>query len=229
MRSGPSRPAVILIGAGVLLFGVAGDSKAQLKGHYIPGFTGLQSGSQPPPSVALLMPVYWYGTDDIRNDAGQSLGIQPRVNVLFVGAGVAWVTNVKFLGANLGGSVVPVAFLKSRIEGASLDVEGDMAFTDITLQPVIPTASGSSGARRKGGPMTGRGQRDRQGHAATVGPKAIRRSAGHRLRPHAKTEAAVSPAPRTREDRGPALRRDGGCAAVGTDGVRETSRRNGFV
>jgi hypothetical protein len=39
-------------------------------------------------------------------------------------------------GANLGGSVVPIAFLKSRIEGSSLDVPGSFAFTDITVQPV---------------------------------------------------------------------------------------------
>jgi len=107
-----------------------------LKGHYIPGFTGLQNGSQPPPSINLILPVYWYTTNDIKNDAGQSIGAQPRVNAAFVGAGVAWVTNLKIAGANLGGSVVPVAFLKSRIEGASLNVPGSFAFTDITAQPV---------------------------------------------------------------------------------------------
>jgi len=46
------------------------------------------------------------------------------------------VTNVKILGANLGGSAVPLAFMKERIEGPSLDVPGQLAFTDITVQPI---------------------------------------------------------------------------------------------
>ena len=130
------RLAVLVIVTGLLVLGLTREPAAQLKGHYIPGFTGLQSGSQPPPSINFILPVYWYTTNDIKNDDGQSIGGQPRVNAAFIGAGVAWVTNLKIARANLGGSVVPVAFLKSRIEGASLNVPGSFAFTDITAQPV---------------------------------------------------------------------------------------------
>jgi hypothetical protein len=120
----------------VLALGHAGDAAAQLKGHYIPGFMGLQSGSQPPPSISYVMPLYFYTTDDIKNDDGNSIGTPPRVNVGFVGAGVAWVTNWKLLGGNVGGSVIPIAFIQSRLEGASLDVPGQAGFTDITVQPL---------------------------------------------------------------------------------------------
>jgi hypothetical protein len=106
------RLAVLVIVTGQLVLALTRDSAAQLKGHYIPGFTGLQSGSQPPPSINFILPVYWYTTNDIKNDDGQSIGGQPRVNAAFIGAGVAWVTNLKIAGANLGGSVVPIAFLK---------------------------------------------------------------------------------------------------------------------
>jgi hypothetical protein len=132
-RDNPWRFALSTI---VLSLGLAGPARAQLKGHYIPGFTGLQSASQAPPSLNLILPVYFYTTDDIRNNDGNSLGAQPHVTASFIGAGLAWVTNVKLLGGNLGGSVVPLAFIKSRIEGASLDVPGKFAFTDISLQPL---------------------------------------------------------------------------------------------
>jgi hypothetical protein len=112
----------------VLALGHVGDAAAQLKGHYIPGFMGLQSGSQPPPSISDVMPLYFYTTDEIKNDDGNSIGTPPRVNVSFVGAGVAWVTNWKLLGGNVGGSVIPVAFIQSRLEGASLAVPGQAGF-----------------------------------------------------------------------------------------------------
>jgi hypothetical protein len=120
---------------GLLVFGLARGTEAQLKGHYIPGFTGLENGSQPPPSVNVLLPVYFYTTDNLKNDDGETIA-DPRINVTFLGLGLAWVTNARFLGANWGGSVVPVAFIKSRIEGRSIDVPGSLEFTDITVQPL---------------------------------------------------------------------------------------------
>jgi len=118
------------------VLGLAGDAQAQFKGHYVPGFAGLQSGSQPPPSISVFLPVYFYTTDDIRNDEGESLGANPRVNATFFGPGVAVVTNLKILGGNFGASVAPLNFIKSRIEGNSLDVPGSLAFTDMFVQPI---------------------------------------------------------------------------------------------
>jgi hypothetical protein len=54
----------------------------------------------------------------------------------FVGPGVAWVTNAKLLGGNIGGQALPVAFMKARIEGTNLDVPGSFKFTDIYVQPL---------------------------------------------------------------------------------------------
>lgn len=119
-----------------ILFGWAEDTWAQLKGHYIPGFTGLSNGSQAPPGINVILPVYWYHTDDIRDDDGESLGAHPSIDATFLGPGAAWVTNWKILGANLGGSVLPIAFIKQRLEGASLEVPGSLSFTDIFFQPL---------------------------------------------------------------------------------------------
>jgi hypothetical protein len=115
---------------------LAGDAKAQFKGHYVPGFAGLQSGSQPPPGISVFLPVYFYTTDDIRNDDGESLGADPRVTATFFGPGVAVVTNLKILGGNSGASAAPLSFIKSRIEGNSLDVPGSLASTDMFVQPI---------------------------------------------------------------------------------------------
>ena len=115
---------------------LAAGAQAQLKGHYVPGFAGLQSGTQPPPGISVFLPVYFYTTDDIRNDDGESFGASPRVNATFLGPGVALVTNAKLLGGNVGASVAPLNFIKSRIEGNSLDVPGSFAFTDMYVQPI---------------------------------------------------------------------------------------------
>src|SRR5262249_55875471 len=104
------------------VLGLARDSGAQLKGHYIPGFTGLSNGSQAPPGINIL-PLYFCTTDTLKDDNGDTLA-NARVNASFLGPGVAWVTNVKLLGGNWGGQVLPIAFMKSRIEGNSLDVPG---------------------------------------------------------------------------------------------------------
>lgn len=129
------RPA-LHAGLGVVWLVFAGQAHAQFKGHYVPGFTGLQSGTQPPPGISVALPIYFYTTDDIRNDDGESIGANPRISATFIGPVLAWVTNVKLLGANLGGAVTPVAFIKSRIEGNSLDVPGSFAFTDIFVEPI---------------------------------------------------------------------------------------------
>jgi hypothetical protein len=69
MRSKLARSAVAFIVSGLLSIDLAGDARAQLKGHYLPGFTGLLSGSQAPPGISVFLPVYFYTTDEIRNDA----------------------------------------------------------------------------------------------------------------------------------------------------------------
>jgi hypothetical protein len=118
-----------------VLLGLTPAVRAQLKGHYIPGFTGLSNGSQGPPGINVILPIFFYTTDTIKDDEGNTTGANPRINATFLGRGFTWVTNVKILGGNLGGSALPIAFMKQRLEGASLDVPGSLGFTDITVQP----------------------------------------------------------------------------------------------
>jgi len=134
----PSRSTARAIFAATVIAAtmVPSTSYAQLKGHYVPGFTGLQNGSQGPPAVTIVLPIFFYTTDTLKNDEGDTLGAHPRINSSFIGPGVLWVTNAKLLGGNLGGQILPVAFMKARIEGPSLDVPGSFNFSDIYVQPL---------------------------------------------------------------------------------------------
>src|SRR5262245_25045513 len=120
----------------LIIVGPIGNAWAQLKGHYIPGFTGLDNGSQPPPSITLALPVYLYPTDTIKDASGNTVGAQPQITVSFTGLSLIVVTNKKLFGANYGFQAVPVDGMKSRVEAASLDVPGSFGFSDITFAPV---------------------------------------------------------------------------------------------
>jgi hypothetical protein len=71
----------------MLLFVPCRDAMAQFKGHYIPGFTGLENGTQPPPSISLGLPIYIYPTDTIKDDNGDTVGGNPSITASFIGLG----------------------------------------------------------------------------------------------------------------------------------------------
>jgi hypothetical protein len=126
--------AVLLVLAVILA--VPQTTAAQLKGHYVPGFTGVGNGSQGHPAITVIFPGFIYSTDTINDASGDALGVHPQITASFFAPGLVWVTNVKVLGGHLGGQVLPVAYMKSQIEGPSLDVPGSFRFTDIYAQPV---------------------------------------------------------------------------------------------
>ncbi len=120
----------------LMVLGLSGNAWAQLKGHYLPGFTGLDNGTQPPPSIWVGAPLYIYPTDTIKDGNGQSIGGQPEITVAFTGVSVAAVTNVKVFGASYGFQAIPIDFMRARLETNSLDVPGSWGFSDIWIAPV---------------------------------------------------------------------------------------------
>ena len=134
VRASVRRPVIAL--ALCLFFFAAAPASAQLKGHYIPGFTGLNDGTQPPPGISVALPIYVYPTDTIKNADGDTVGSGPNITASFIGLGLVVVTPAKILGATYGAQIIPIAFMKSRIEGNSLDVPGSFGFTDIYVQPL---------------------------------------------------------------------------------------------
>ena len=122
-----------------LLFVVAGlgtSASAQMKGSDVPGFVGLQAGTQAPPGIYVGDLAYFYTTDNIKLDNGDSLPKAPRVNAFIEGIALGRTTNYKFLGANIGGQFL-VPFAQNRLEGDLLGSSSTgFGFSDIYLQPI---------------------------------------------------------------------------------------------
>jgi hypothetical protein len=74
------RSLTVLALAWAVVFGCGRPAHAQLKGHYIPGFAGMQNGSQAPPGISLFAPAFFFTTDTLKNDEGDALGAHPRTD-----------------------------------------------------------------------------------------------------------------------------------------------------
>jgi len=113
---------------GFLLIAVA--SYAQYKGDHIPGFTGLENGTQAPPGVYVGSMVWVYPTSTIKDDNGNSVtlpaGITSTAPIILVNV----VPSFRLLGGNAGASVA-FPFIDNRIQFNSLDVNSGMAYTDM--------------------------------------------------------------------------------------------------
>jgi hypothetical protein len=113
------------------------SSQAQYKGDDIPGFLGLQSGTQAPPGLYAGNVLWIYPTDTVKDDNGNTVG-QQRGSLTSVADVILidLVTNYKFLGANVGFQAA-IPFIKNRIQLNSLDVDTGFAFTDMFISPIV--------------------------------------------------------------------------------------------
>jgi hypothetical protein len=107
-------------------------SQAQYKGDDIPGFLGLQSGTQAPPGLYIGNVVWVYPTSTIKDNSGHAVHLPGSLTSTADIILVSLVTNYKLLGANIGGSA-GFPFIKNRIELNSLDVSSSLAYTDMFL------------------------------------------------------------------------------------------------
>jgi hypothetical protein len=126
----------VLLGAA--LMSCAGQAHAQLLGHNTPGDFGLQSGSQAPPGIYLVAPLYVrYDADTIRNGLGNSLPTETEVAVNAYVFGVTWVANTKVLGANYSLQFY-LPFTNNALEAPilGLDQSTGTGLTDVYLQPI---------------------------------------------------------------------------------------------
>lgn len=109
--------------------------RAQLKGDNILGDLGLQSGTQAPPGFNIIVPVYFYNAQKLKDDHGNVLSGNLDLNMFFTGIGASWVLPQKILGANLGGSVI-FPFAANRLQSNLANEKSSFAFSDIYFQPV---------------------------------------------------------------------------------------------
>jgi hypothetical protein len=108
---------------------IAASAEAQYKGDHIPGFIGLESGSQAPPGLYLGNLVYVYHTDTIKDNNGRAINLPGSLTSTADIILVSLVTNYKLLGAKIGASI-GLPFIKNRIQFNSLDVHTSFAYTD---------------------------------------------------------------------------------------------------
>ena len=100
-------------------------SEAQYKGDDIPGFLGLQSGTQAPPGIYVGNVVWVYPTSTIKDNSGHAINLPGSLTSTAEIILLNVVTNYKVFGANVGGSA-GFPFIKNRIELNSLDVNAPL-------------------------------------------------------------------------------------------------------
>jgi hypothetical protein len=106
-------------------------SEAQYRGDHIPGFIGLESGTQAPPGLYVGNLVYVYPTSTIKDNNGNSIPLVAPITTTADAILVSVVTNYKILGANVGGSIA-FPFMKNRIQfNSTLDISTSFAYTDM--------------------------------------------------------------------------------------------------
>jgi hypothetical protein len=110
-------------------------ASAQLKGDHLLGDAGLQSGTQGPPGFALVVPAYFYAASKLKNSKGDVVTDNLDLHMFVTGVGGSWVTNLKILGANYGGSVL-FPFASNRLESTVTTTKSPFAFSDIYFQPI---------------------------------------------------------------------------------------------
>jgi hypothetical protein len=136
LRIEPARQSIIVP---LLLLGLLAPSTAfaQYKGDHIPGATGMQSGSQPPPGFYIGNLTFAYPTDTIKDGNGNTLtGGGTTITTSLTGASLAWVLKPTIAGGHLGGAVL-LPLMANRIERNSLSVDTGAAFTDMVVQPAM--------------------------------------------------------------------------------------------
>ena len=103
---------------------------AQYKGDHIPGFFGLDAGTQAPPGLYLGNLVWVYPTDTVKDSNGNALRLPGSLTSTADMILLQAVTNYKILGADFGASIA-FPFIKNRIQSDSLDVNTGFGYTDM--------------------------------------------------------------------------------------------------
>jgi hypothetical protein len=112
-------------------------AEAQLNTQHIKGTVGLKSGSQAPPGVYFIAPLYYvYKTDEVKDRGGNRLPFAADLTSHVYGGGVSIVTKRKLLGGFYGFQVVFPAGANNRIQGTEIDANPGAGLTDSVITPV---------------------------------------------------------------------------------------------
>ncbi len=112
-------------------------AQAQLNTQHIKGTAGLKSGSQAPPGVYFIAPLYYvYKTDEVKDRDGNRLPFAADLTSHVYGGGISVVTTRKLLGGLYGFQVVFPAGANNRIQGTEIDANPGAGLTDSVITPI---------------------------------------------------------------------------------------------
>jgi hypothetical protein len=108
---------------------------AQLNGGNIKGDAGLKSGSQPPPGSYVVMPLWFYSADAVKDRDGDEI-LRGSLDAAVFGGGLIVVTPKTLFGGRYGFmAVLPGA--NNRVQGAAdFDSNPGAGLTDLYVQPI---------------------------------------------------------------------------------------------
>lgn len=124
---------------GIVLAGAVGvrPASAQLNTQHIKGTVGLKGGSQPPPHVYVIAPLFYaYNTDTVKDADGPRLPIDARLSSLAYGGGISVVTSKKLLGGLYGFQVLFPVGANNRIQGTEINQNPGAGLTDSVVAPI---------------------------------------------------------------------------------------------
>jgi hypothetical protein len=110
---------------------------AQLNTQHLLGSVGLKAGSQPPPHIYVVAPVFYvYRTDDVRDREGNRFPIDASITSVVYGGGINVVTTKKVLGGFYGFQVLFPVGANNRIQGTEIDMNPGGGLTDSVIAPI---------------------------------------------------------------------------------------------
>jgi hypothetical protein len=107
---------------------------AQLNTQHIKGTVGLKSGSQAPPGVYFIAPLFYvYKTDDVKDRDGDRLPSAADLTSQVYGGGVSVVTKTKLFGGFYGFQVLFPIGANNRIQGTEIDANPGAGLSDSAI------------------------------------------------------------------------------------------------
>lgn len=129
-----SRMVILVLLAFVSL---AAPAEAQLNTQHVKGTVGLKSGSQAPPGVYFIAPLFYvYKTDEVKDRNGDRLPFAVDLTSQVYGGGVSVVTKTKLFGGFYGFQVLFPVGANNRIQGTEIDANPGAGLSDSVITPI---------------------------------------------------------------------------------------------
>jgi len=116
---------------------LAAPAEAQLNTQHLKGTVGLKSGSQPPPGVYFIAPLFYvYKSDQVKDRDGARLPFATDLTSQVYGGGISVVTKKKLFGGFYGFQVLFPVGANNRLQGTEIDANPGAGLSDSVITPI---------------------------------------------------------------------------------------------